>query len=763
MFDSHFRISLSPAFLTALCLVLPGLVWQMPLRAADTESSKNAGLVGYVNILQGTDSSPDLSYGNTLPLVGMPWGMVNWSIENADGGWFFQPNGKIDGIRATHQPSPWISDYGQFVLMPQAGDLKWTAKDRISDYNTTTAVLRPDYEKLDLQGGQITSELTSTERCAVFRFTFHQGESGRLLVNAAGGSEIKIEGRTIRGISRANSGGVPENFASYFVIELDRNIEKCSVFAHNTASDESSVKGDNVIADVEFKTTPTDPVIVRVGTSFISWNQAERNLHAEADDNFDAVHAQVLKTWNSNLHRVEIDADEDRKKTFYSCFYRTQMFPHRLYELDETGSARHYSPYDGKIHDGVLYGDIGIWDGFRTTFPLLTLLFPSQYEEILQGFVNASTEGGTIPEWPSPGYHAGMVGQHSAAIFADAVAKGETHFDLQKAYDSLRKTAFEAPTHDEPGRNGLADYLRLGYIPDGTEPYAVSTTLDYAYDDWCIAQIAKEQGDLDDYHALIARSQNYHLLWDPNVGFMRPKDANGNWIEPFDPFAWGGSYTESGPWQSSWFVPHDPYGLVKLLGGPDKLAAKMDEMMSLPPTYHVGGYGKVIHEMKEMASAPFGQYAQSNQPSFNNLYLFTIAGQPWKTEYWTRRVCAEMYNSGVHGFPGDEDNGSMAAWYILSSIGLYPFCPGNPIYVFTSPMFEKITLHLPHGKTFVIDAPANNATNVYVQGRILNGKNDTRTWIAHNEIMQGGELTVNMGPNPNKRVVPDADMPPSSP
>ncbi|MGA3170044.1 MAG: GH92 family glycosyl hydrolase, partial [Chthoniobacteraceae bacterium] len=653
---------------------------------------------------------------------------------------------------------------GQFVLMPQDGDLKWTAKDRMSEYNTTTAILRPDYEKLDLQKGQITSELTATERCAVFRFTF-QEESGRLLINATGGSEIHIDGRTIRGISRANSGGVSGNFGSYFVIELDRDIDQSSFFVNNTVSSGSSAKGDDVIADIEFKTMPLDPVIVRVGSSLISWDQAERNLQTEAAGDFDAVHAQVQKTWNSNLHRVEIEAGEDQKKTFYSCFYRAQMFPHRLYELDETGKARHYSPYDGKIHDGVLYGDFGVWDGFRTTFPLLTLLFPSQNEEILQGFVNASKEGGTLPEWPSPGYRDSMIGQHCAAIFADAVTKDEIEFDVAKAYESLRKTAFQPPTHGELVRRGLADYLKLGYIPNGASTYALSTTLDYAYDDWCIAQIAKEQNQTGDYNTLMARSQNYRLLWDPSVGFMRPKDANGHWIEPFDQFDWGGAYAECGPWQGSWFVPHDPYGLVKLIGGGDKLAAKMDEMMSLPPTYHTGngGYNGVIHEMVEMANARFGQYAQCNQPSFDNLYLFTIAGQPWKTEYWTRRVCAELYNSGVDGFPGDEDTGSMASWYVLNSIGLYPFCPGNPMYVFTSPLFSKIILHLPEGKTFVIDAPTNNATNVYVQGRILNGKNDGRTWIAHHDIMQGGELTLNMGPDANKRVVPNEDMPPASP
>jgi predicted alpha-1,2-mannosidase len=718
----------------------------------------SADLTNYVNILQGTDSNRSFSHGNTLPLLGMPWGMIDWSIENATDPWYFSPNGKIDGFRATHQPSPWMGDYGQFVLMPQTGSLKRKSSERMTDYNPTTAVFQPDYEKLDIQNGQITTELTATERCAVFRFTFHQGEKGRLLINAAEGSEIQIEGRTIRGNCHANNGGVPQNFASYFVILLDRDIEKSSLFVSNSGSDGSSAKSDHISLDVEFHTTNA-PVEARVGTSLISWDQAEQNLNAETNGAFDAVHARVQKTWSHNLGQIEIDASVDQKKTFYTCLYRAQMFPHRLYELDQFGKARHYSPYDGQIHEGVLYGDVGIWDGFRTTFPLLTLLFPSQDEEILQGFVNASNEGGSIPEWPSPGYRDCMIGQHSASFFADAVVKGEVNFDVAKAYQSLLKSAFTPPAPGELVRKDLSDYLKFGYIPNGASQYSVSATLDYAYDDWCVAQIAKQQNDSDAYHKLMARAQNYQLLWDSSVGFMRPKDAGGQWVGTFDPFAWGGPYAESGPWQSSWFVPHDPYGLVELIGGRDKLATKMDEMMSQPHTFHVGGYGDVIHEMREMEGGKFGQYAQSNQPSFNNLYLFTIAGQPWKTEYWTRRVCAESFNSGVDAFEGDEDNGSMASWYVLSSIGIYPFCPGAPFYIFTSPLFPKIVLHLQQNKTFSINSPTNSEANVYVQARQLNGHPDTRTWILQNDIINGGQLQLEMGPQLKTRPISNEDLP----
>ncbi len=707
-------------------LIFLGLLLYRPV-LADDPKTQGDGLLDYVNILQGTDSSYQLSHGNTLPLVGVPWGMVDWSMENDKDTWFFHPNGKMDGFRATHQPSPWIGDYGQFVLIPQTGDLELDAKARMSEYDTGTSILRPDYEKLDFKKGQITAELTGTERCAVFRFTFNQGLSGRLIINAAGASEIKIEGRTIRGLSRANNGGVVGDFASYFVIQMDRDIDKSDTFVTNASTGSPAGKGDNVAAYVEFKTSPNDPVEFRVGTSLISWQQAEQNLQTETAGGFDAVHARVQKTWDFNLGRIGIQASPEQKKTFYSCLYRAQMFPHRLYELDASGKALHYSPYDGKIHDGVLYGDIGISDAFRTTFPLITLLYPAQLDEILQGFVNASVEGGTLPEWPSPGYRDCMIGQHCAAIFADAIIKGETNFDVVTAYESLRKSAFQPPTKGELVRRGLADYLKLGYIPDGASTYAVSASLDYAYDDWCIAQIAKQLNRLDDYNILMARAQNYRHLWDPGVGFMRPKNADGQWIKPFDQFAWGGSYAEGGPWQNSWFAPQDTAGLASLAGGPEKLVARLDEMLGLPPVYHTGGYGQVIHEMREMGIVKFGQYDQGNQPGFDELYLFAAAGQPWQTEYWTRRVCDELFSAGNAGFPGDEDNGSMASWYVLSSIGLYSLCPGTTAYMFTSPLFPEITLRLPHDKTFVITASAHNEKNVYVQKRQLNGADDSRT------------------------------------
>ena len=716
--------------------------------------------VDYVNILQGTDSTRKNSHGNTLPLVGMPWGMVNWAVQNeTNRAWFFKPNGKCFGFRATHQPSPWIGDYGQFVIMPQSGDLRMSAAERTTDYDVAAAVEHPDYLKLQLKGEEITAELTGTERCGIFRFTYHQGTKGRLILEAFGDSEIKMEGRSVYGISRANSGGVPKDqFASYFVIEFDRDLTKSEIVKEEISPSAGTDKAKNIRAYVEFSTAATEPVIVRVGSSFISWEQAERNLRAECRGSFEEVHDRVAEVWNANLGKIEITATEDQKRTFYSCLYRAQMFPHRLYELDAAGKPIHFSPYDGKIHEGVLYGDIGIWDGFRTTFPLITILYPEQLNEILQGFVNASLEGdGTLPEWPSPGYRKCMIGQHSAAIFADAVVKGQTAFDVAQTYESLRKSAFEPPAKGMLVRDGMADYLKLGYAPSAK--HSVSATLDYAYDDWCVAQMARLLNHPDDAKTLMARSQNFRKLWDPSVGFMRGKNADGTWVEPFDEFAWGGPYVESGPWQASWFVPHDPAGQTSLLGGRESFAAKLDKLFSQPPTYHLGAYKSVIQEMNGMVAINFGQCNLNNQPSFGIPYLFAAIGLPSKTQYWTRRACSELFNAGTKGFPGDEDNGSMASWYILSAIGLYPFCPGTPEYLVTSPLFPKVTIHLADNKTLVMTASNNSDKNVYIQKRFFNGKEDGKTWVSHRDLIQGGELHFEMGPAPKPDSVSDKDLP----
>jgi predicted alpha-1,2-mannosidase len=715
--------------------------------SADARASQD--LLSYVSTLQGTDSKYDLSHGNTLPFVCTPWAFVNWTPQTAEtGNWLFQPDKPINGFRATRQPSPWIGDYGQFSLMPQLGPVRLSIHDRASDYDPKTAIFRPDYLRVDLTQDHVTTELTASQRCAVFRFTYPNSKTGRLIIAAAGPSRIEFTNNQIRGYSRKAEGGVGDKFFSYFVIQFDRPFRPAS---------KSPIESADALTYVEFD-LDSKPVEVRVAASFISFDQAQRNLDRETAGGFDATHSACAAEWEKHLAKIQIEATEDQKKTFYSCFYRSLIFPHRLYELDANNQPIHYSPYDSQIHPGVLYGDAGTWDMFRTTFPFYTILFPKEYGEILQGWLQAGIESGEIPEWPSPGARVCMVGQHSAAMFADAVAKGITSFDVPKAYQLLRELAFADPANT-PKRAGLQDYLTRGFIPSGHATYASSATMDYAYDDWCIAQIAKQQSDQKTYDILMKRAQNYRNLWRSDVGFLGAKDDHGNWINPFDEFYWGGPYVEGGPWQNSWAVQHDPAGLASLLGGNEKLCAKLDQMLAMPPTFHVGGYETVIHEMTEMAVAHFGQYAHSNEPVFHVLYLFAAAGEPWKTEYWTRKVCNDLYNATPQGFCGDEDTGSMASWYILSSLGFYPLCPGDPNYVLTSPLFPKATLHLPNGNTFTITAANNSAENVYVQSRQINGADYSKTFIPHATLTRGGEMQLEMSSSPNRRSLSNNELP----
>lgn len=715
-------------------------------------------LLDYVNTLQGTDSKYDLSHGNTLPLTGAPWGMTDWSPQTGMDPWFFQYSAlKIEGFRATRQPSPWIGDYGQFVLMPTTGSLEVTPTARASEYVVDDGVWKPDYLQLYLQRYNVNCELTATERCSVLRLGFEEEEEGRLIISLPKLGSVEVRGRKVFGFSQE-----PKSFGSYFVVELDRDIKELGVFQQEEIqADTASCAGENIGAYVTFQVEAGLPVVVKTGTSFISLEQAERNLHQEVGNaGFDEVQERIAAAWESYLQRLEIEgATEDQLKTFYTCLYRTIKFPHRLYEVDGSGSVMHRSPYDGQVHDGVLYADNGFWDTYRTNYSFYSLVYPEQWKEILQGWIQAYRENGWFPQWPSPGNRGCMIGTHIDAVFADAVNKGIEGLDLETAYEGLLKDATVQPAESDRGRQALNDYLRLGYVPDGRCAHGMSSTLDYAYNDWCVAQVARKLGKTEDCKLLLERASNYKKCWDASVGFMRARHEDGTWVESFDEFSWGGPYVEGSAWQCSWAVQHDAAGLIELLGGPYAMVKKLDQMLTMEPTFHVGAYGQVIHEMTEMAVQPFGQYAHSNQPVHHVLCLYTAAGQPWKTEYWSRLVCEKLYNSGPEGFCGDEDNGEMSAWYLLNAMGLFPLTPGRAEYVLTNPLFQRAAIHLTSDKTFEISAPNNTSSTIYVQKRTLNGKEYTPTYITHQEIVMGGSLQVEMGASPNEREIKPEELP----
>lgn len=715
-----------------------------------------------VNPMQGTDSVREFSHGNALPLICAPFGMTDWSVQNygdVNERFFFQSRQKkFYGVRATHQPSPWAGDYGHFSITPETGPVATESEARACDYDPATTVMRPDYLRIRLEKYKVTAEVTASERAAVWRLAFDRSQqSGRLVLDLPGDGQLQFKGNRLWGSSDYHGGPAAGSFHCFFAAVLDRPITGAKTIGTDTARGKGA-------GYVEFATGDGKPVEMRIATSFISPEQAWTNLNRETGKGFDAVRSSTAAAWEKMLDRISVEGSLERKRTFYSCLFRALKYPRKIYERNSAGEIVHYSPWSGKTEKGPAYTDSGLWDTFRTQFPLFSIAYPDVYGEIVQGWLNAYREGGWLPHWPNPGGFRGMPGNYADTMVADAVVKGIPGFDVKTAYAALHKDAFEVPstTPGKPvgGRADLDEYLRLGYVPARKTEYWVSMTLDYAYNDWCVAQVAKHMGDSEAYEALMKRSQNYRNLWDPTTGFMRSKNADGQWSNrDFDEYAWGGAYTESGPWQSSWGVQHDALGLADLVGGPTAFGDKLDDLFTHPPIFKVGAYRNVIHEMVEFVAVGMGQYGACNQPSFHLPYLYTAIGQPWKTEYWTRRACRQLYGPGPDGFIGDDDNGSSSSWYLLSSIGLYALTPGHPSFVFTSPEFDSVKIALPNGKTIKIVTKNNSERNVYVQSRSVNGKPWTKAWISYADLVGGASIVDTMSAQPMVRKLKGEELP----
>lgn len=720
-------------------------------------------LLQYVNPLQGADSSGQLSRGSTQPLVATPFGMAHWTLQTDDyWGWQFRPKSpNLQGIRLTHQPSPWMGDYGAFLITPQTGPPILAMDVRATPWRVEEATIGPHRMRVDLAASGVSFEAAPTERGAVFRFRFPDGADARLILQGVKGEthfEVRERGLIV-GWTRGYSGGAPTNFASYFVARLDRSLAS-STFRGDALGSGGEARSGEAFG-IRLELGRTREVTMRVGTSFISVEQALLNLKREiGGTSLDEAAARAAQVWEKALGQIEVESDDEQAlRTFYSCLYRTKLFPRIWHETDERGRQVHFSPYDGKVHDGPLYADTGFWDTFRTQHPLLTLLEPVRHAEMLRGFVSAYRESGWFPQWPSPGHRVSMPGTHLDATIADAVGKGILDFDLETALEGMLKHA-DGANKGGPigaGRNDIENYLRLGYSVNGG---SVAQTLDYAYDDWAISRVANALGREDVEGRMLVRAGNWRNLYDPSVGFMRPKNADGSWgLVPFDPLYWGGPYVEGGPWQSSWAVQHDPAGLMAAMGGEQAFADKLDRMLTTPPDFHVGGYGQTIHEMTEMKIASFGQYAHSNQPVHHVLYLYLAAGRPWRTQKEVRRVMDGLYSP--EGFAGDEDNGEMAAWYVLSALGIYPHCPGRPEWALGSPRFRKARVHLPNGRTLTIDAPENGPSRIYVDEVSHGGHVLASTVVKHSELLQGGSLHFHMSSDPSMRPTPLSGRPTS--
>lgn len=715
--------------------------------------------VDFVNTLMGTDSKHSLSNGNTYPLIGRPWGMHYWTPQtgrNGDGWQYSYSADKIVGIKQTHQPSPWMNDYGQFSIMPVNG-LKFTEVQRASWFSHKAEKATPYYYSVYLADAGVTAELTPTQRAAMLRLTWPQTDSAYVVVDAYDkGSYIKvIPGQNkIIGYSTKNSGGVASNFKNYFVMVFSKPFTAAHTWrGKHLVNDTLEINDQHAGAIIGFKTSKGEQVQVRMASSFISFEQAELNLQNElGNKSFDALKNDAKAEWNKLLGRINIEGGSiDELRTFYSCLYRTLQFPQRHYEVDANKTIVHYSPYNGQVLPGYMYAGTGFWDTFRALYPFLNLLYPSINYEMQQGLINDYKEGGWLPEWSSPGYRNVMIGNNSSSVVADAYLKGLRNYDIETLYQALLHGANNEGPMDAVGRRGVPYYNTLGYVPYDVGIHEnAARTLEYAYNDFCIAQLAKKlgkpQAEIDVY---LKRSQNYRNLFDKESKLMRGKNKDGSFQSPFNPFKWGGAFTEGNSWHYSWSVFHDIEGLKQLMGGNAYFVQMLDSVFAMEPVFDESYYGAVIHEIREMQIMNMGQYAHGNQPIQHMIYLYNYAGKPWKTQYHVRDAMQKLYHHTPDGYCGDEDNGQTSAWYVFSALGFYPVCPATDEYVIGTPLFKKATLHFENGKKLTINAPASNAQNFYIQSMQVNGKPHQANWLSHAQLQKGGTIQFNLGPKPN--------------
>ena len=730
----------------------------------------NRSPVEWVNPLMGTDSDYHVSNGNVYPAIAMPWGMNFWTPQtgNMGDGWAYTYNAtKIKGFKQTHQPSPWMNDYGQFSIMPITGELRFKEEERQSWFSHKSETVTPYYYSVYLADYNVTTEITPTERAARFRFTFPKTDQAYVIIDAFdNGSYIKIipEENKIIGYTTKNSGGVPQNFKNYFVIIFDKSFTTSSAFNGDDLVKETELKANHTGAVIGFKTKQGEQVNAKVASSFISFEQAELNLKEIGISSFDELKAKGKVVWNEGLSRILPEGGTaDQTTTFYSCLYRSMLFPRKFYEYDANGNVMHYSPYNGNVLPGYMYTDTGFWDTFRSLFPFLNLVFPEQNSEIQAGLANAYKESGWLPEWASPGLRDIMVGNNSASVVADAYLKigSENKYDINTLYEAVIHGANNAGPLKAVGRAGAEHYIKLGYVPYDVVNESAARTLEYAYDDFAIYQLAKALKRPKKEIALYRkRSQNYKNLFDPSHNLMRGKMQNGEFMKPFDPIRWGEGFTEGNSWHYSWSVFHDIQGLIDLMGGKETFVKQLDSVFAMPPVFNNSFNGGFIHEMREMQVANMGQYAHGNQPIQHMIYLYNHGSEPWKAQYWVRETMNRLYTPNPDGYCGDEDNGQTSAWYVFSSIGFYPVTPASDQYVIGAPLFKKVSIELENGKTIKINAQKNNDHNKYIKKLKLNGKTYTKNWLSHSELMNGATLDFDMSETPNtKRGVKKEDIP----
>ncbi|MFL4493320.1 GH92 family glycosyl hydrolase [Streptomyces sp. VTCC 41912] len=730
---------------------------------------------------RGTLSSGSFSRGNTFPATAVPNGFTFWTpVTNAGStDWLYEYARKnnadnlptLQAFSASHEPSPWMGDRQTFQVMPStaAGTPDASRTGRALPFHHERETARPYQYAVTFDNG-LRTEIAPTDHAAAMRFTFPGADANLIFDNVSnkGGLTLDPAHGVLSGYSDVRS-GLSVGAGRLFVYGV--------VDAPVTASGPlPGGGGKDVTGYLRLRPGADRTVTLRLATSLIGVEQAKANLAREIPDgtSFTTVRDRARAQWDALLGRVEVEgATRDQLTTLYSNLYRLYLYPNSVSE--QVGSRiRYASPFSppvgpdtptrtgAKIVDGAVYVNNGFWDTYRTTWPAYSLFTPGRAGKMVDGFVQQYKDGGWISRWSSPGYADLMTGTSSDVAFADAYVKG-VRFDAAAAYDAAVKNATVAPPSAGVGRKGMATAPFLGYTSTDTREGA-SWALEGYLNDFGIARMgqalyAKTHNPRykEESRYFLGRARNYVRLFDPRTGFFQGKDAQGDWRLPpdrFDPRVWGYDYTETNAWTFAFTAPQDTRGLANLYGGRAGLAKKLDAYFSTPETaakQFAGSYGDVIHEMTEARDVRMGMYGHSNQPSHHIAYLYDAAGQPAKTQAKVREVLSRLYLGSEigQGYPGDEDNGEMSAWYVFSALGFYPLVMGQGEYAVGSPLFTKATVHLENGRDLVVNAPGNSARNVYVQGLKVNGRPWNRTALPHALLARGGTLDFTMGPRPS--------------
>lgn len=742
------------------------LISTFKVQCVDAQQEKDLFLVDYVNPLMGTDSKKDFSNGNTYPAIATPFGMNFWTPMTAEmgNGWTYNYNdNQIRGIKQTHQPSPWLNDYAAFSLMAVTGELKFQEDDRESWFSHKAEFVKPYHYSVYLADYDVIAEVAPTSRAAHFQFTFPKEDNSYIVLDAFfKGSMVKIlpKERKIIGYCRNAKTGVPNNFHNYFVVQFDKEFDVTHTWEDNWELKKNNLhsEGEHVGAIIGFKTKKGEKVNVKVASSFISQEQAQLNLSREiGDDSFQTTKEKAKNAWEKELRKIEVESfDIEHTKTFYSCLYRVLLFPRTFYEFDFNNEMIHYSPYNGKVLPGYMFTDNGFWDTFRAVFPLFNLIYPDQNNKFMEGLVNTYKESGWLPEWASPGHRAVMIGSNSASIISDAFLKGtiKNKETTEILFEAILKNATieEGRPVRSVGREGLNYYNSIGYVPyDVGIRENTAKTLEYAYADFTIGQMAKKMGEDSLANKYFKQSNRYKNVFDKETNLMRGKNKDGSFQTPFNPLKWGDAFTEGNSLHYTWSVFHDFEGLMNLMGGKKEFIKQLNSVFDTPPKFDASYYGRIIHEIREMQVVNMGNYAHGNQPIQHMAYLYNYAGKPYITQEKIRLILTKLYKPTPDGYCGDEDNGQTSAWYVFSALGFYPVTPGINQYVIGTPLFKKSTLHLQNGKTFTISSKNNSKNNFYIQSAKLNDKNYKNTFINFEDIQKGGSFKFNLGNTPNKQ------------